>query len=276
MSQQGLISVNYHLLRACNYRCRFCFATFADVSGALSLPRQIELLRALRGAGCEKLNFAGGEPTLYRHLPELLREARELGFVTSIITNGARLEALLATSADDLDWVGLSIDSADEAIQARLGRGEGHHVARSRELASMVHSLGLRLKVNTVITSLNWEEDLRPLIRDLHPERWKVFQVLPVGGQNDGLVEPLLISREHFQVFIDRNELPPPLHAIVEDNEAMAGSYAMIDPLGRFFSNVGGHHTYSRPILDIGVATALEESRFSPERLIRRGGRYAW
>ena len=276
MSDQGLISVNYHLLRACNYRCRFCFATFDDIDGALPLSRQVELLRVLRAAGCEKLNFAGGEPTLYRHLPELLREARELGFVTSIISNGARLEELLATSADDLDWVGLSIDSADEAIQARLGRGEGDHVARSRELASLVHYLGLKLKVNTVVTSLNWEEDLRPLIRELHPERWKVFQVLPVGGQNDSLVGPLLISREQFQAFVDRNDMPPPLTAIVEDNDAMTGSYAMVDPLGRFFSNIGGCHTYSRPILDVGVATALRESRFSPERLIRRGGRYAW
>lgn len=119
--------------------------------------------------------------------------------------------------------------------------------------------------------------DMRPLIRALRPHRWKVFQVLPVGGQNDGKVESLLIAPDQFAGFVARHaDLPAPFTPIVEGNDAMTGSYAMIDPLGRFFSNVAGHHTYSRPILDVGVATALQESRFMPHRLVRRGGVYAW
>jgi radical S-adenosyl methionine domain-containing protein 2 len=273
----GPISVNYHMYKPCNYRCQFCFATFADVEGALGLADQRALLRRLREAGCEKINFAGGEPTLYRGLGELLREARALGFVTSVITNGARLGALLQTHADTLDWVGLSVDSADEAVQARLGRGNGDHVARSRRLAVGVREAGIKLKLNTVVTALTWEEDMRTLVREMSPRRWKVFQVLPVGGQNDGAIAALRITEEQFARFAARHaDLPPPLTPVVEDNEAMTGSYAMIDPLGRFFSNVAGYHVYSRPILEIGVASALQESRFMPHRLVRRGGVYAW
>ena len=58
-----------------------------------------------------------GEPTLHPHIGELLAESRRLGFVTSIISNGARLERLLDSHAADLDWVGLSVDSADEALR---------------------------------------------------------------------------------------------------------------------------------------------------------------
>lgn len=29
------VSVNFHLYKPCNYRCRFCFATFRDVDGHL-------------------------------------------------------------------------------------------------------------------------------------------------------------------------------------------------------------------------------------------------
>ncbi len=277
MSIEGPISVNYHLYRPCNYHCQFCFATFNDVAGSLDLPAQRTLLRRLREAGCEKINFAGGEPTLYRGLGELLREARALGFVTSIITNGARLAELLADDADAIDWVGLSIDSADESTQARLGRGRGDHVARSRRLAAAVHDAGIKLKLNTVVTALTWHEDMRPLVRELAPLRWKVFQVLPVGGQNEGKVEPLLITAAQFAEFVGRHaDLPPRLAPVVEDNAAMTGSYAMIDPLGRFFSNVSGQHTYSRPILEVGVTTALAQSHFMPHRLVRRGGVYAW
>ena len=36
------------------------------------------------------------------------------------------------------------------------------------------------------------------LLLALRPERWKVLQVLPMGGQNDGKVESLLIDELTF------------------------------------------------------------------------------
>ncbi|WP_434419673.1 hypothetical protein [Nannocystis pusilla] len=63
---------------------------------------------------------------------------------------------------------------------------------------------------------------------------------------------------------------------VAEDNAAMTDSYAMLDPLGRFYGNHGGRHLYSAPILEVGVQTALRQSRFSPVRLVARGGKYAW
>ncbi len=208
-----LVAVNFHLYKPCNYRCRFCFATFRDLRGQLSLDHALTLLRLLRQAGCEKLNFAGGEPTLHPHIGPLLAESRRLGLVTSIISNGARLTQLLAAHATDLDWVGLSVDSADEAVQAALGRGTGGHVARSLAHADDIRARGLRLKLNTVVTALNWREDMSEFVRQVHPERWKVFQVLPVGGQNDGAVDDLLIDATQFRAFVDR-------HASLADNLA--------------------------------------------------------
>ncbi len=272
-----LVAVNFHLYKPCNYRCRFCFATFRDLRGQLSLDHALLLLRLLREAGCEKLNFAGGEPTLHPHIGPLLAESRRLGLVTSIISNGARLSHLLAAHATDLDWVGLSVDSADEATQAALGRGTGGHVARSLAHADEIRARGLRLKLNTVVTALNWREDMSEFVRQVQPERWKVFQVLPVGGQNDGAVDDLLIDRAQFQAFVDRHaSLSKNLAPIAEDNDAMTASYAMIDPLGRLFDNSAGHHTYSAPIHEVGVARALRQIRFSLTRLVARGGKYAW
>ena len=61
-----------------------------------------------------------------------------------------------------------------------------------------------------------------------------------------------------------------------EDNDDMTGSYAMIDPLGRFFSNTTGRHVYSRPILDVGVAAAFSDITFFQDRFEHRGGQYDW
>lgn len=272
------ISINFHLYKPCDSRCTFCFATFRDVEGQLEPGDARRLLDQLRAAGGEKLTFAGGEPTLHPHLGALVDHAKALGFTTSIVTSGSRLDALLDGHASSLDWVALSVDSAVERTQRSLGRGRGDHVVRVRSLAARCHAEGVRLKVNTVVTALNCDEDMGALVRELRPERWKVFQVLRVEGQNDGRVEPLLITPERFAAFVERHSslALAGIAVVPEDNDAMEDSYVMIDPLGRFYGNHLGRHVVSAPILSVGVGEALREVGYSYEKFDARGGRYAW
>jgi radical S-adenosyl methionine domain-containing protein 2 len=278
MSNPVLLSVNFHLWKPCNLKCRFCFATFRDVEGHLSAADAARLLPLLRVAGGDKLTFAGGEPTLCPHLGRLLTDARRLGFTTSVVTNGERLRPLIESQAEDIDWIGLSVDSARERTQSLLGRGEGGHVARSIVLFELARAHGIRVKLNTVVTSLNWDEDMSTFVQRVRPERWKVFQVLPIEGQNDGMVEPLLITREQFRAFVDCHAHlgTDGLAPVAEDNDAILGSYAMIDPLGRFFGDSTGRHVYSDPILEVGVERALSQVGFEPAKLVARGGVYDW
>lgn len=277
-------AVNFHLWKPCNLRCTFCYAVFDDdaslraVRGGLIEPDARRIIEMLRPAGVEKLTFVGGEPTICPHLPALFRQSRDLGFVNTLVTNGFRLERLLDEVPDCIDWVGLSVDSADESTQAALGRGRGDHVAKSIEHFRRLHERRIRVKLNTVVTSLNWREDLTDFVLRTLPERWKVFQVLPIEGQNAGTVEPLLISSDQFQAFVDRHRglAAHGITVAAESNEDMTGSYAMIDPLGRFFSNVGGRYVYSPPILEVGVVAAFSAIAFDPARFDARGGRYDW
>ncbi|MFO0645874.1 MAG: viperin family antiviral radical SAM protein [Polyangiales bacterium] len=273
-----MLAINFHLYKPCDERCAFCFATFRDVDGRLGTGDAQRLLDLLRAGGGEKITFAGGEPTLHPHLGELLAHAKEIGFVTSIVTNGSRLDELLDEHAAALDWAALSVDSAIERVQRSLGRGHGNHVARVRALAARCRDLGVRLKVNTVVTALNDDEDMSALVRDLRPERWKVFQVLRVEGQNDGRVEPLLVSRERFEAFVARHAAlaAEGIAVVAEDNDAMEDSYVMVDPLGRFYGNHGGRHVVSAPILSVGVESAMREVGFSEAKFESRGGKYAW
>jgi radical S-adenosyl methionine domain-containing protein 2 len=272
------IAVNFHVNKACDSRCRFCFATFGDVTGQASTDVALAVIDALADAGCEKLNFAGGEPTLRRDLPQLVRRSKERGLVTSVVTNGFRLDALLDACADALDWVGLSVDSAREDVQAALGRGHGDHVGQAMRLAARSRALGVRIKLNSVVTALTWEEDLSALVRAIRPERWKVFQVLPMEGQNDGRVEDLLIDAAQLRAFVARHAplAREGLGPIVEDNDAMRGSYVMVDPQGRFFGNATGRHVYSRKIVEVGVEAALAEVAFEEEKFLARGGVWGW
>jgi radical S-adenosyl methionine domain-containing protein 2 len=266
-------------------RCRFCFATFQDVRSTVlprgHLPRE-EALRLVEvlATRFQKLTFAGGEPLLCPWLPELVAAAKALGVTTMLVTNGSRLRPeLIAGLKGVLDWVTLSIDSALPETHVRLGRavqGKALTVEDYLALGRAVREAGMRLKVNTVVTSLTAGENLSAFMRDLAPERWKLLRVLPVEGQNNGKVEPLLCTEEAFDAFVERHRglEAEGITLVPEDNTDMRGSYAMVDPAGRFFDNADGGHCYSDPILQCGLETAWSHVRFSMERFAQRGGHY--
>ncbi|GCA63242.1 hypothetical protein KIPB_008731 [Kipferlia bialata] len=62
--RERLVSVNYHLTKVCNYRCRFCFAHFNQIKGGMGEEGMIGIVEALAAAGTQKITFVGGEPTL--------------------------------------------------------------------------------------------------------------------------------------------------------------------------------------------------------------------
>ncbi len=274
----GPIAANFHVTHACDLECRGCFATFPSARKPLDVPEAKRLIAALARAGTEKINFAGGEPTLYRGLASLIDYAKAQGLVTSVVTNGARAGELLDTCSKTLDWLGLSVDSANPATQERLGRTRADHMVQAERLAAKARAHGIGVKLNTVVSTLNVTEDLSPVVKLVRPARWKLLQIQRIEGENDGRVETLLISKHQFQKFVERHA---PLVAlgveiVAEDTEAIRDSYAMIDPMGRFFGNTGGVNFPSAPILEVGVADALAQAGFDPHKLERRGGRWAW
>ncbi len=273
-------AVNFHFIPQCDSRCAFCFSTFqnAPSSAQLSFDEQIKLIKALGEEGCRKINFVGGEPTLYPKLAELLHQAKQMKIITSIVTNGYRLKEVISRSEGKIDWVGLSVDSTNEEVQHALGRGSGDHVARIIILSRLCRDHGIRLKLNTVVTSLTWQEDMSYLVLEISPERWKLFQVLQIIGQNEERVEPFLITSSQFSDFVERHKplRKEGISVIAENNDAMTDSYLMIDPRGRFISNTDRKQSYSDPILDVGVSEAIKQIGFQESKFIRRGGKYDW
>ena len=284
----GIPSVNYHLWKACNMGCGFCFATFQDFDtrflpkGHLGREDSLIVVEQLARAGFQKINFAGGEPTLCPWLPDLIASAKEFALSTAMVTNGSLLSsASMDAVAGHLDWVALSIDSVYPDTLRRIGRTTRSGPLGATEYLMMADSLkrrGIRLKINTVVTRLNVNEDLTDFIIEACPERWKLFQVLPVEGQNDGAIGNFLISDDEFQNYVamSRRVEEHQIRVVPESNDLMRGSYVMVDPAGRFFDNVAGGHTYSRPIIEVGVEEALHDVTTDSEKFLSRDGLYDW
>jgi radical S-adenosyl methionine domain-containing protein 2 len=276
-------TVNFHFWRPCNMRCKFCFATFepeiAHAKRSLTQAQCEKVIDALGCAGVKKITFAGGEPTLCPWLETLVRRAKRAGMTTMLVTNGTdRLDWALAPDRP-LDWLALSVDSLDSSTLVASGRSVGQKPLSAEsylELVSSMRSNGVRIKINTVVHRLNADEDLSAFILAANPERWKVLQVLPVLDQNTQAIGDLEISPTLFQTFVDRHRMvvSTGIRIVPETNEDIRGSYAMLDPLGRFFDSSAGSHHYGPSVLDVGVKQAWASVTFSNEKFLSRGGQY--
>lgn len=265
--------------------CKYCFARFNDVAnksltrGGLPKEDALAVVCALAYFGFEKITFAGGEPTLYPWLTDVIELAKNKGMTTMLVTNGSRLnEAFCLRHAGLLDWITVSIDSLSVGTNLAIGRAKHGNQVFAREdyevMAAMIHDYSYRLKINTVVSRYNHEEDMNDFIAHAEPERWKVFQALPIIEENDEYLKEFEITAEEFQQFLGRHGSQAKL--VKENNDEMRGSYAMVDPKGCFFTNVNGRLEASSPILTVGCDAALREMNYDLTKFHDRGGRYAW
>jgi radical S-adenosyl methionine domain-containing protein 2 len=287
-------SMNWHCEAVCNYGCSFCFAPFERQrrEPRLSESQGIHIVARLAEAGIQKINFVGGEPMLHPHIEAWIIAAKQEGLVTSIVSNGSRMtREWLEDMRFYLDWIGLSIDASNDELHYRMGRGRigdlrqgrSRHLNHSLEVLEHAILLDYGIKLNTVVTDVNALDDMSHLVELIQPVRWKIFQVLEIEGENQGSVEPLLVDDRQFADYVQRHKAAlsgnPEIQIVAEDNDAMICTYAMLDPLGRVYTNAGGRYNYSTHTLletDFASAWADVSAGFDAGAFEKREGSWDW
>jgi radical S-adenosyl methionine domain-containing protein 2 len=287
------LSVNFHFTRKCNYNCGFCFHT-SLTSHVESLESAKRMLKELSQHGAKKINFAGGEPFLPEYqskLGEMLRYAKqECGYEsTSVISNSVFITPeWFDTYSEWLDILGVSCDSSDDALNQKMGRGNGVHTQHVRRAAALAAQHGVMFKLNTVVTSQNWQHDMSAFVQELQPVRWKIFQALAIAGENQGGgalrdISDLLVTPDKFDHFVKRHLSLNGLKDIIkkESNDVMRNSYFLIDEYGRFLDCSGGAKAPTQSILDVGVSAALAQllgdgEGFDEGAFKTREGQFDW
>lgn len=244
-------------------------------------------LQLLRQAGTEKINFAGGEPFLNPILlGNLCKISHELGMAVSIISNGSLIgQDWMEEYGKFVDILGLSVDSFDPATNAAIGRtGDANeqHLDRLVKIRNLCRDHGIMFKMNTVVSSLNWKEDMNQYVSLLTPIRWKVFQVLVLEGENAGTngdlrnARPLQVNNAKFESFCHRHRKQQGNILIPEPNTVMQNSYLILDEKMKFLDCSEGGKVPSQSILDVGVQDALNQVGFDPKMFHERRGVYEW
>lgn len=239
------------------------------------IGKQIEILQELKDYGIEKLNIVGGEPQLHPNFEQILKLSKEFGFTIALQTNGSMItQKNLSALEEYVDWIGISIDSGIEKTELCLGRGFGNHVSTVKEVCKLIQKTDIKLKINTTVTSLNYNENMTELIKELDPLRWKVFKVLILEGTNED-ADYLSVSKEEYQKFIDTHSSIPLRNGnkpVFESDDQMCGSYLMVSPDGMIQTNINKKLEYY-PISELNCKT-IEFMR--EEKYIQRGAIYEW
>ena len=180
-------NIFFHILTACNLRCRHCYINPAQHGTQTLDVETIASWLNVFAVRERKANviFLGGEPTLHPGLPDAVKTARNLGFQSiTIDTNGYLFNDILRKlSPDDVDVISFSLDGATCAVNDSL-RGNGSYEACLTGIRNAV-SRGFHTSLIYTVSSVNLHEleKMPDILTMLGVERFFI-QVIGIRGQS--------------------------------------------------------------------------------------------
>jgi radical SAM family uncharacterized protein len=216
--QRSPIIAGHKLLYRCNLECGMCPFWRREDEELLNLDQEVRVLNSLADAGVSFMGFEGGEPTLRKDLPQILRESHDR-FHTSLVTNGWLLRNRLPDLRRYLEHLFVSLDgigplhdhlrgipgSFDRAVEGISLAREYVPTSISATLtrsnlseAEALVELAERLRVHItfqVAYDYSTAESMSPMRQALRETLERLLQL-----KRDGA--PILQSREYFEAIL--------------------------------------------------------------------------
>ena len=251
---------------ACNLRCDFCFGPRRELP-SLPLARAIKIVDFLAEQGAEAIVLSGGEPLLYRALPELCHHIRSQGLRLVLSTNGTLLKRRGASILPHVGWVGLPIDGGRRSVNERMRVwGQDHLESAVDALAYLRHRWPrIGVKLGTVVTKVNAAsiEEIPHRIRDEYrPDIWKLYQFSKTSYGADN-ADAFDLSDEAFEAVVKRVEAVAAdwgVELVVYRNRTRDGAYVFVNSNGDLSVVAEGDERVVANVQD-GLPEAFRQAR---------------
>lgn len=175
-----ILSFDLEFSRACNLKCRYCYAGGKALSKELSLDEIKSVIDQAVDLGAKNVvNIGGGEPLMYRHYWEILKYEREKGLKSITFTNGSFISKEVAKKLFDLkENIALKYNSDDNKIQDWMVQRKGAGKKIKQALKNLLEAGYTKegsplLALETVVTKQNYGE-----IEKLY-KRWRRKNIIP-------------------------------------------------------------------------------------------------
>jgi len=145
---------NYYVTLRCNSKCQFCDIWRKEENFTLQesgLDTVKNNLRDLKKLGVKLIDFTGGEPLLYPHLIDSLKEAKRTGFFTTITTNCLLYPKYAKDLAGLVDVLQFSFESVDEDTH--------NHIRGVRSYKNVLESIDIAKKLKQKVCLIHTVTD---------------------------------------------------------------------------------------------------------------------
>ena len=258
--------VSIALTNACDLDCPYCYAPKAVA--VLDTGRLCAWIEELDSAGCLGVGFGGGEPTLYRRLPELCRRiAARTALAVTVTTHGHRWTGRLVDALiGQVHFVRVSVD----------GVGATYEKLRKRPFSELVNRLTIISRsfpfgVNCVINTTTFA-DLEAVAELAASHGAAELLLLPERAARGRLgMDLTLMAKLH--EWIDAYRGPVPLAISEGDTGPLAIAVPLPREIGlRAYAHIDASGTVKRTsydrvgesIDDRGVLAAVERLQGGP------------
>ena len=178
-------------LGGCNFRCPFCHNSELFMGKPEKLMEDEDFFKFLKSRKglLDGVCVSGGEPTLYKNLPEFLARIKELGFLVKLDTNGSRPEVVKELVENNLvDYIAMDVKNSPAMYAQTIG-------LETMDLAPIEESLRL-------LIGGNMPYELRTtLVSQLHTEE----SIQDMGQWLQSLVTGMKPKKLFLQSFVDRD-----------------------------------------------------------------------
>ena len=181
----------------CNFRCPFCHNASLVRGGSSELPFSAEEVLGFlkkRAGVLDGVCFTGGEPLLAAEVPELARQAKELGYAVKLDTNGSRpgrLREIL--EAGLVDYAAMDIKHSPEKYA--LASGSDSALEPVRKSVELLKNTSVEFEFRTtVVEQLHTPDDMESIARWIAGVKHYYLQNFADSGdilQRDTLFSPV-------------------------------------------------------------------------------------
>jgi len=146
-------AVSLELTRACDLRCRHCYASAGETAGnELSTAEWLSVAATL-AQGCARVSLTGGDPLARPDIGRIVGHLVRCGIRVKLLTTGTRLDEPTADwlAGCGLDAVHISLDGSTAAMHESLRRVKGSFAAATTAIGTLA-GRGLHVVASMTVT----------------------------------------------------------------------------------------------------------------------------